>query len=53
MIATLIVATAFIPACRSSASHPQAGAARAGTSEPTQAATSEPSVIIDTDLSLW
>ena len=52
-IATLIAVSAFVPACRSSASGPQAGATRAGASEATRAATSKPSVIIDTDLSLW
>ena len=52
-IATLIAVSAFVPACRSSASGRQAGATRAATSEAIRAATSKPSVIIDTDLSLW
>ena len=53
LIATVVAATAFVPACRSSASDQKNGATRAGTSQPTRAGTSKPSVIIDTDLSRW
>jgi len=55
VILTVIAAAAFVPACGSSGSDPQDGATRTSTARTstTRAGTSEPSVIIDTDLSLW